>query len=634
MRSTALFTTLLLAACGSKTPPPAADVAPAPPSGTMTTPPATTPPAQETATAAAPDAGTTPAPDAATPEPTAPPATVAEADVVAPSEDAEAPTVAVVEDAGAVAVAPPDVEPVALPADLPKVPGMAPEAVFRLLQKEPGCVGIGKSGRSVVSIIERGGERELRITDLSAADRGLADTGTFEVPADATALGADTELLDAVKSLRLVGCQTTLAADGGAPFSVPKPVPVEVRKDGGDIVAQIAGQKALVVVPQQGESAYTVTAAYWSPDVGNMFLRVVEAADGGKLLTAVVSAVELGASECVPRPAEGKPLGGPPPAFNIAATGCVAMTADGQAAAFKRFYVDKNDSSQSRANSIEWFGPGAKPDIDLSCMARGCKAEDKARISDEATKLGLVGCAEIRGAAAIDGMMVPFMYQDDKLKLKSTTGWRAVHEFAQVAPDAKEAMWHMWQLPSGGPIYVYVGRDDVVNTVDVKVLDEEAMKLCPPAPAGTVKAADVKVVSAASDGGGYKFGGAQLVDGDAGTCWQPDTSKGGGAGAWVELTLAGETTVSAVEIANGFQRRDGNGDMFSLNARIQEGTLTFSDGSSEKIAFGPDERGFKRFELTPRKTTSVKLTVTSLHDGSRWPKDLAVSELRVIGQAP
>lgn len=56
--------------------------------------------------------------------------------------------------------------------------------------------------------------------------------------------------------------------------------------------------------------------------------------------------------------------------------------------------------------------------------------------------------------------------------------------------------------------------------------------------------------------------------------------------------------------------------------------LTFSDGSTTELVFGPEEQGWVSVEIEPREINWVEVRVTSVHAGTQWD-DLAVSEIRL-----
>jgi hypothetical protein len=529
-----------------------------------------------------------------------------------------------------------------VPADLPTVAGLAPEVVARALRGAPGCVGIAKSGRAVLSIIEAEVDgvmaRELRFTDTATPERRYQDQGLWRFQActgeacDAPmrAIVTAEELAELEKAHRFVPCHDTL---GGKDVNVlEKPVPITVAGSDDMLFVGIA-DNAPVTFHKSGDLAdVTFETAYWADDIGATFVRVAElnrGFDGSRLIA--IGATELGHSMCVPRPNGPKAVAvEPPPAFDPApaSPSCVAMTANGRMAAFKIFRTGEG----AAPNEVVWFGRGAPPDIDLTCLVRSCKKPEREVMASAAAKAGLIGCREARGTVAIDGWATPWMYKGNELKVKTATGWRVVHTLAMAAHDGgdHEQLWKVFQFSAGGPIFLYIGNADTgFSESRVTVLSDATMNFCA-VPAEVLRVAEVHASSAAKDLGGYKFGASSATDGDATTSWQPASAKPGDPPPWIELTLADAQEVAQVDIANGFQRKDGNGDLFTMNARAAEATLAFSDGSTEKVTFGADERGLKSFAITPRTVHGVKITITALHPGWKWPGDVALSEVRLL----
>lgn len=125
---------------------------------------------------------------------------------------------------------------------------------------------------------------------------------------------------------------------------------------------------------------------------------------------------------------------------------------------------------------------------------------------------------------------------------------------------------------------------------------------------------------------GYSFDAGQAIDGDLGTSWQP---KKAGGNPWLELVLDQATTVTALEIGNGFQRVDGLGDLFPMNRRATAITVA-AGGKTFKLTLNGDLRGHQLVVLPePVKTDVIRITVTATAEGTRW-KNVAISEVRAL----
>lgn len=514
--------------------------------------------------------------------------------------------------------------------------GLTSQVRARLVAGTPGCVGIEADdgrGARVLSIVQAAsGRRFLRLAGLSRAERGFVEERSWAL---GEGLAADEGLAAALAGPGFVTCQASL----GEAVTIARAVPVSVTSEGRQARVAIEGNRPLTIELAHELGRWRVQAVYHAAEVADLFLRLVDPSgggdDGGGFALVHVAASALGESVCVPRPI-GKPLGevaSPPFDPTPDALSCVAMTASGDKAAFKTWRRARRPGVRSEPDAITWVGPGATPAIDLGCMAKErCGPEEEARLAAAARSLGLVGCAAARGAWVVDGRLASFRVEDDALLMSSGGGWRPVRAFATGPEAARESLWKVFQPPRGGPIYLYVGvAHPDYETVRVEVLDEVALGLCERAPAGTLAVRGVTASGAMRGRGGYRFGASEAVDGDLTTSWQPGPPKKGQS-PWIELSLDGEQEVVALEVANGFQRRDGHGDLFALNARAAEIVVSLSDGASEKHTLSGEARGFQRVVLSsPRKTTSVRVTIGGHFAGTRWPDDVAISELRVMG---
>ncbi len=528
----------------------------------------------------------------------------------------------------------------AVAAGLAAVSWLPREVVARAATGAPGCVGVSRNGKLVLSIVPVEDTRLLLLADFTVENGGLDEKGWplgADAAADTLAALSDESLALALKDKGVAVCSEVFGDDR---FVIPKSVPVKVDLDYVTTKVSIEGNRPVkidAVVDDPFQRTWNVVAAYYATDVGSVYLRR-EHKVGDGIVTGLVAinAPDLGQTLCVPRPVNGKPLVTTvPPAFDPAPpeTSCVAMSADGTAAAFKVWSKSTREEEDDQPNTIVWFGPGAAPAIDLSCLARKCKPAEQAALSEAAAKLGVVGCAVAKGAIAVDGMLTPFVYSGNLIRFQGGSGYRTVYELSvPYAEEPLEKLWKVFQLPTGGPVYLYVGRESRYgNEVGVVVLDEAKLGLCAAAPAGTLKVVLAKASVAARDGGGYRYAAGQLIDGDPSTAWRAGVPKKGES-ASIELLLDGEHEVTGLEVGNGFQRKDGNGDLFAQYARAADLLITFADGSSEKASLAADERGLQRVTFPARRTRSVTLTVTGMHAGAKWPDDVALSEVRVIGK--
>jgi hypothetical protein len=138
----------------------------------------------------------------------------------------------------------------------------------------------------------------------------------------------------------------------------------------------------------------------------------------------------------------------------------------------------------------------------------------------------------------------------------------------------------------------------------------------------------------------YTFDAKNLVDRDLGTSWQAEKKKSDGSRLVIKLPES--RVIAAVHIANGFQRRDGLGDLQAQNGMIGHARVIVGDGAAALTR----EVFELRFEREPQRAyfgwdvlkvpatvgTEVAIEVLSVSPGLLFD-DLAVSEVRVFALA-
>ncbi|MCB9734017.1 MAG: hypothetical protein H6745_15580 [Deltaproteobacteria bacterium] len=124
----------------------------------------------------------------------------------------------------------------------------------------------------------------------------------------------------------------------------------------------------------------------------------------------------------------------------------------------------------------------------------------------------------------------------------------------------------------------------------------------------------------------YRFEAALLVDRDLRTSWQP-ASKKGGVGEKLTIRLPRAATLTRLEVAPGFQLRDGLGDLWLMNNRPRQ--LAVRAGGVTVVAPVADAPyGTTPVPLPPVEADVIEIEVVAVEKGTRW-NDLAISELRV-----
>jgi len=156
---------------------------------------------------------------------------------------------------------------------------------------------------------------------------------------------------------------------------------------------------------------------------------------------------------------------------------------------------------------------------------------------------------------------------------------------------------------------------------------------CLLAPA-TSLAARVKVGSASAsseyESDKSAYAARKAVDGKVSTGWA-EGDKGNGPGQYIELDLGGEKEVAALKFWGGNWF---SASSFQQTMRPNEVELTWSNGKSEKLNI-PD--GMKPFEYklsSPVKTSTIKVTIRSVHTSGTAFADATISEIQVIDTTP
>lgn len=105
--------------------------------------------------------------------------------------------------------------------------------------------------------------------------------------------------------------------------------------------------------------------------------------------------------------------------------------------------------------------------------------------------------------------------------------------------------------------------------------------------------------------------------------WCEGNTDGDGTGEWVQLDFGSPQKVSSMVLNNG------NAYDFKSFMRANSATgatLTFSDGSSQKITIKPTMMD-QTISFTPKTTSSVRITFDEIRAGKEF-NDLCISELR------
>ena len=119
---------------------------------------------------------------------------------------------------------------------------------------------------------------------------------------------------------------------------------------------------------------------------------------------------------------------------------------------------------------------------------------------------------------------------------------------------------------------------------------------------------------------------ANLFDNNPATAWVKARREPGDG--WVLVDFNSERLVSAIAIANGYQK---NSTVFRENYRVRRLRLLSSNGETATVNVA-DQDGMQRIALDhPMRAEWLQIVVDDLFPGSREP-DVAISELRVISE--
>lgn len=128
----------------------------------------------------------------------------------------------------------------------------------------------------------------------------------------------------------------------------------------------------------------------------------------------------------------------------------------------------------------------------------------------------------------------------------------------------------------------------------------------------------------------YTYGPEKAIDGSLDSAWA-EGSNGDGTGEYLIIKFSGEKEIKSMQIVNGFASMHKElGDLYSLNNRVRELVVQFDDGS-ERVTLEDEMRGYQKHEFKAvHKSSSVKLTIASVHKGTRW-NDACIAEVSFFG---
>jgi hypothetical protein len=126
---------------------------------------------------------------------------------------------------------------------------------------------------------------------------------------------------------------------------------------------------------------------------------------------------------------------------------------------------------------------------------------------------------------------------------------------------------------------------------------------------------------------GLTYEPGNLFDGLLETAWQ-EGADGSGEGEWVQFNFGRKITLSAIEIANGYQK---DSALFSANPRVETLRVEYSDGTTQQVRL-QDDTGFQEIAPATVPTEWLRLTILSVYPGDQWD-DAGFSEVRLYEAA-
>ena len=128
---------------------------------------------------------------------------------------------------------------------------------------------------------------------------------------------------------------------------------------------------------------------------------------------------------------------------------------------------------------------------------------------------------------------------------------------------------------------------------------------------------------------GLTYYAKNVSDNNLKTWWSPKTAS---QQEWIKLDFGTVIEIAGIEIHCGSNYPDypNYGNLFTLNSRITEAKLEFSDGSTENIDI-KDIDEIQNIIFTVHKTSYVKLYPKGWKNGSKW-NDLCISHFMVLEQ--
>ena len=123
---------------------------------------------------------------------------------------------------------------------------------------------------------------------------------------------------------------------------------------------------------------------------------------------------------------------------------------------------------------------------------------------------------------------------------------------------------------------------------------------------------------------GNRYGGINLIDNNLSTAWV-EGKKGDGLGEGITIEFSQPTSVSQIELRNGYNKRK---DLYVKNSRVSDLRVEMSDGFTSSFALS-DRGTWQRIDIPSTNLVNwIKISIGGVFRGTKY-RDTAITELRV-----
>ena len=125
----------------------------------------------------------------------------------------------------------------------------------------------------------------------------------------------------------------------------------------------------------------------------------------------------------------------------------------------------------------------------------------------------------------------------------------------------------------------------------------------------------------------------RLVDGDLATAWNSETGQH--EGAWIDVRVPPDATVTAIQMTAGFTHETERTDLFTGNHRVSRVRVVHAGETVAEQELDIESRALQTIAIEGGGGGDYRIELADLEPGTRedW-REASVSELRVMGTAP